>query len=476
MIKLKEVIAQIDEVKFSEIENQFIKNKANNFLFLLQSYKNNIISDEVIREKLNITANSLYVLKTRLFDKVQEFITCDLYEDQEKTITLLLKVPEFCLNNPRETVVAYLQNLEKDLKKFDMNNELLIVYSALKKTHLHSDKYSYYSQLYNKQVSLSLSLEKSEEVLGNFCRICAHNDLSKSKDYYEQLIFLKEEIINIHTLCSSRQIEITKNIILLHLAIFCPSDKFTKINVADLIQQTRAIFDELPESLPQKKWGIVLDYLCFEYYYSTNSFQVALEYFNKVNSQFHNFFLYNYIGLVSHFLVSKIKFSYEANLIQDLLNEDRKKVILFDPQDEVFSLSYCIYNSMIYFTQKNYTDAIKLLVDVQNEFVLKNYFHQYVNIKLTLVYFYIVTNELDKASVNLKSITKAIIRKKGLTQSDDYNHLNYLQKTFDLLINKDDTERNVSKQKDNVMLFIANNGKCEFLIHLIPLLKQKYQI
>ena len=131
---------------------------------------------------------------------------------------------------------------------------------------------------------------------------------------------------------------------------------------------------------------------------------------------------------------------------------------------------------MIYFTQKNYTDAIKLLVDVQNEFVLKNYFHQYVNIKLTLVYFYIVTNELDKASVNLKSITKAIIRKKGLTQSDDYNHLSYLQKTFDLLINKDDTERNVSKQKDNVMLFIANNGKCEFLIHLIPLLKQKYQI
>ena len=49
MIKLKEVIAQIDEVKFLEIENQFIKNKANNFLFLLQSYKNNTISYKVIR-------------------------------------------------------------------------------------------------------------------------------------------------------------------------------------------------------------------------------------------------------------------------------------------------------------------------------------------------------------------------------------------------------------------------------------------
>ena len=476
MIKLKEVIAQIDETKYLEIENQLIQNKATNFLFLLRSYKKNTISDKEIREELNITANSLYVLKNRLFDKVQERLTCNLYEDQQKTITLLLNVPDFCLNNPRETVVAYLQSLENNLKQFDMHNELLIVYSALKKMHLHSDKYSYYSQLYNKQVSLVLSLEKTEELLGNFCRIFGQYDLSKSKESYEKLLFLKEEIINIYTLSSSRQIEIIKNTILLHLAIFCPSDKFTKINVVDLLQQTKAIFDELPESIPQKKWGIVLDYLCFEYYYSVNSFKIALEYYTKVNSQFSNLFLYNHIGLVSHFLVSKIKFCYEANLIDDLCVEEKNGVILFDPKDEVFKLSYCMYNSMIYFSQKNYTEAIKLLLDVQNEFVLKNYFHQYVNIKLTLVYFYIVTNQLDIASENLKSINTAITRKKGLTESDDYNHITYLYKAFGLVIHKDATKQNISKQKDFVMLFIANNTKSEFLTHLIPVLKNRYQI
>ena len=300
--------------------------------------------------------------------------------------------------------------------------------------------------------------------------------MSKSKESYEKLLFLKEEIINIYTLSSSRQIEIIKNTILLHLAIFCPSDKFTKINVVDLLQQTKAIFDELPESIPQKKWGIVLDYLCFEYYYSVNSFIIALEYYTKVNSQFSNLFLYNHIGLVSHFLVSKIKFCYEANLIDDLCVEEKNGVILFDPKDEVFKLSYCMYNSMIYFSQKNYTEAIKLLLDVQNEFVLKNYFHQYVNIKLTLVYFYIVTNQLDIASENLKSINTAITRKKGLTESDDYNHITYLYKAFGLVIHKDATKQNISKQKDFVMLFIANNTKSEFLTHLIPVLKNRYQI
>ena len=476
MINLKEVIAQIDETKYLEIENQFIQNKANNFLFLLQSYKKNTISDKEIREKLKITPNSFYVLKTRLFDKIQEHLTFDLYEDQQKTIALLLKVPDFCLNNPREIVVAYLQSLEKNLMRFDMHNELLIVYSALKKMHLHSDKYSYYSQLYNKQVSLSLSIEKAEELLSNFCRICGQYDLSKSKESYEKLFFLKEQIINIYTLSSSRQIEIIKNNILLHLAIFCPSDKFTKIDVADLLQQTIKIIEELPESVPQKKWGLVLDYLSFEYYYSVNSFKLALEYFNKVNSQFSKLFLYNHIGLVSHFLVSKIKFSYEANFIDDLLIEEKNEIILFDPKDEVFGLSYCLYNSMIYFKQKNYSEAIKLLLDTQNEFVLKNYFLQYVNIKLTLVYFYIITNQLDIASVILKSINTAIIRKKGLTESDDYNHLNYLYKAFDLLINKETTEKNKSKQKDFVILFIANNSKDEFLAHLIPELKNKHQI
>jgi len=61
MIKLKEVIAQLDEENYEVIEASFIKNKAEHFLFLLQAYRKAKISENDIKVKLGITSNSLYV-------------------------------------------------------------------------------------------------------------------------------------------------------------------------------------------------------------------------------------------------------------------------------------------------------------------------------------------------------------------------------------------------------------------------------
>ena len=49
MIKLKEIIIQLKEENYSEIESNLVKNKADRFLFLLRSYKQSKISDTEIR-------------------------------------------------------------------------------------------------------------------------------------------------------------------------------------------------------------------------------------------------------------------------------------------------------------------------------------------------------------------------------------------------------------------------------------------
>lgn len=239
MIKLKEVIVQLSKEHYLEIEKSFIKNKADRFLFLLNSYKHSSISDKEIIEKLQLTANSFYVLKSRLYDKIQEFLSTDIYADQEETIKLLLQVPNLCLNSPRETAVAYLLKLEKELLRYDMHNELLVVYSALKKTHLNSDKYYRYSQLYNKQVSFGLSLEKAEDTLADFCRLLSQYDFSRSEEVYEKLCFLKKEINDIYVFCSSRQFELIKNLIELQLNIFCKRGQALDVDIDELIQQQK---------------------------------------------------------------------------------------------------------------------------------------------------------------------------------------------------------------------------------------------
>jgi hypothetical protein len=477
VIKLKEVIIQLEKENYFEIEKNLIKNKADRFLLLFRSYKNTTHTDKEIRQQLGVNANAFYVLKSRLYDKIQESLSCDMFIDQEKTIKLLLKVPEICLSTPRETAIAYLEKLEKELNRFDMHNELLIIYSALKKMHLYSDKYYYYSQLYNKQVSFGLSLEKSEELLGTFCRLLMQYDLSKSTELFEKLNFIKTEIINIYNLCTSRQIELIKNLVELQLIIFCSNNSTNKQSAGDLIQQTRIIFDDLPATIIHKKWELVLDYLCFEYYYSINSTQETKFYYEKVNDQFSNLFLYNHICFVSHFLISKIKFCEEQHLMSTLYLDINKDTILYDPRDEHAQILICLYHSMIYFDQKKYKEAIELLVNVHDQYVLKNYSQLYLNIKLTLIYYYIVAKEYDKALFNIKTVTSIISRKIKATNTEDYNHLSYLIKAFNLIISKDPLPKNIFKQRDFIILFMANNHKNkEFLAHLIPELKRKYQI
>jgi len=475
MIKLKEVIVQLNEDHYSEIENNLIKNKADRFLFLLRSYKQSKISDTEIINKLGVTSNSFYVLKSRLYDKIQDALSSDVYVDQEKTIKLLLQVPDLCLNTPRETSIAYLLKLEKDLLRFDMHSELLVIYSALKKMHLNSDKYYHYSQIYNKQVSFGLSLEKAEETLGNFCRILSQYDLSKSPETYEKLCFLKKEIANIYSLCKTRQVELIKNLIDLQLLIFCKNEDANEQNIDELLQQTRIIFDDLPLTLPHKRWEIVLDYLCFEYYYSIGSNKAATQYFDKVNSHSSNLFLFNHIGFVSKFLTTKISFCVESgklNLIADTLDIDK---LLIDSNDIHTQISIRVYNSFACFYHKKYKQAVNYLKETLNEFVFKDYFHEFLNLKMSLMYFYIVMGDFE----NAQSCIKILSRRIKMENNSEYNHILYLLKSLDLDINKEPSLKINVKKKELFVLFTANNLKqnnFSVIPYLILEMKKKYQI
>ena len=475
MIKLKEVIKQLDENNYLEIEGNLIKNKADRFLFLLHSYKKSNISDKEIKDKLGITSNSFYVLKSRLFDKIQDSLSSDVYVDQEKTIKLLMQIPVLCLNTPRETSIAYLLKLEKELLRFDMHNELLVVYSALKKMHINSDKYYHYSQIYNKQVSFGLSLEKAEEILGNFCRLLSLYDLSKSEDVYTKLSFLRGEIKNIFVFCNSRQVELIKNLIELQFFIFCKEDKSNESNIDELLQTTRIIFDDLPLTLAYKKWEIVLDYLCFEYYYSIGSNKATIQYYEKVNVQLSNFLLFNHIGLVSKFLITKIKFCSEFNRLDEISEIIDTDKILIDSNDIHTKISIPVYNSLFYFYQKKYKIAIDYLNEIQNEFVLKDYFYEFLNIKITLLYFYIVVGEFEKAQAQIKMLSRRI----KMENDERYNHVIYLLKGFDSEINKNTSLKNNTKKRDLFILFNANNNastNLEVVPHLIADLKKMFQI
>lgn len=472
MIKLKEVIAQLQESTYESIEKELLKNKADNFVLLLQSYKKGDVSDNKIAAELGINANSFYVLKSRLFDKIQKSLSADTFITQENIIKQLLQVHEICFNSPREIAVAFLQKLEIELLRFDMHNELQIIYSALKKMHLYSEKYFYYSQLFNKHVALGLSLEKAEEILGNFNRLLGQYNFSRSQENLNALYFINREIINQYALNPSRQIEIIKNFIELQLILFCSENTSYEHNTEELLLNTRKLFAELPETSVQKKWEVGLDYFYFEYYQSLNQVKTAQQYYEKTNDQLPFLLLYNNICLSSRFLISKLKFCFETNRLEEIsFNPDQPR-LLYDTADTHAEVLIGIYYSMLHFNVKNYKEALASLNEVINTFSFKDFFHESINVKLTQAYFYLATEDYDMVDITLKGISRKIKSEK----LEKYDYVMHLIKVFDIEINKNKADKSHAKKRDLITLFLANNGKdVELLMHLVPELKKRYQ-
>lgn len=467
MIKLRKIISHLDEDVYKGIEDILIKNKADNFLDLLKSYRSNVKDDDVIN-RLKLNSNSFYVLKSRLYDKIQHYLSGDIYKNREELLKKMQLIPEMCLKEPREVAAAFLQKLEKDLLQFDMHNELLVVYSALKKIHLYSEKHFHYSQLFNKHIAYSLSLEKSEEILGNFNRVLGQYDFSKSQKHLETLRFLHREINSHYALNKSRQVEIIKNLIELQIGIFYNTELNKELDVEEILTQTNKIFSELPDSAPHKAWLPVLEHLFFEYYYKTGNTKNASSYYTKVNENLHSLLLYSNISCTSRFLVSGISFMQEQCKINDITSQPTE--ILRDADDAHSLVLLGLYNAMICYYNGNNKEAAHKLNTVLSENSFKDFFHINTDIKLTLAFVYLQMREYDLAD----SLLKGIYRKIKAEKIENYSNVLDLIKVFELDM-KQDGDKKTAKQKDYFALFMARNtGETKVLTHLIFELKKKY--
>ena len=321
MIKLKNVIMELEDAVYTNIEEILIKNKAENFLYLFINYRKNCSTDEEIIHQLEISKNSFYVLKSRLYEKIQEHITGEVIQKSEDVLKQMQLIDEKCFATPRATGIAFLLKLEKELLLFDMHYELRIVYNAFKKLYLYSDKYFHYSQLYNKQIALGLSLEKCEELLGEFNRILSQYHFSRSNSNIEQLLFLKKEITNHYKLNPSRQISFIINIIELQLKVFCKQNSISNSNILEIFKSSETILKELPQSCVYKNRQLVLDYLYFEFYLNSNDLISANRYYDKVNPNIEKLMLLTSMCNTSRFMISKIIYLQQVNQTEILIKE-----------------------------------------------------------------------------------------------------------------------------------------------------------
>jgi len=463
MLKLKAIINQLTEEDYSALENQLNQSKAFNFLSLFRGYREDTLSDEEIIDLLNSNINSFHTLKSRLYDKIQLHLIENPSGYKSDILSQLANIPKFCYEMPREIAQAILHKLEKDLKDHDMSGDLISVYSALKKIHLHTPKYYEYSQLYNKHLAYTMSLEKAEELLGSFNRTLSQYYMSKSPALLEMLLIFKRETKNIYLLNKSPHIEVIRNTIIIHLQLFTTLPLESEESIDDLLESTEKIIQKFPNNSQYNIYGLILSFLRYEYYIKIGQYKKAQGYFDEVNNAIKNWLLLDNLCLAYHFLYSKLNNYCRRNLEEQLSIEADNLPLVFDTKNTHTLINIRFYNALSKFYAGKYRESTSLLNDLLNNTSYKDMLHSEIEVKLTLSYIYVKLEEYDLAGGLLRSI----YRKIKSQEQDNYENAIVFSRMLGLMMDFAGSDNMKAKILKYLRLYeFENSGERKILIFM----------
>ncbi|MDF2436017.1 MAG: hypothetical protein K0Q95_393 [Bacteroidota bacterium] len=408
-MKIEKIILQLSEKDFLLLTEQLIQTKADKFLTLFQSYRENKLSDKDIQQQLDIKTAAFYTLKSRLYDKVQEFLYKSTQDTRIELLQNVANIEYLLYKSPKETAIGLILKMEDELLKNDMSNELIIVYKALKKLHVYSSKFYDYQQLYNKFVAYTLAQDKAEELLSLFCKTLTIAYVTKEQKYYDLLSLYKKELQTLSRIHQSHRLTLHKNILNIHFSLFSnvQEETITDDTVEDMLKESFSIIERHPEDRTYIHLEHALNLLAFEYYHQLKLYKNASVYYGKLNDDNCSILLYNHSAFSMHFLVSRINWHY-LNKTIDELNDNEELIYEPEPENASEFILFKQYKAYLSFYKGKIPEAVQTLNKLINEVSFKDVFYAEAEVKIFLTILLLLAEKSDQAEIILRSISRKL--------------------------------------------------------------------
>jgi hypothetical protein len=405
---LKKVISQLSGEQFGELQNELASNRGEKFSQLLNLYRENDDDDGDIKNKIGVNNASFYTLKSRLSDKIQQYLFRTASDHRAELLKNISSIPQLIYNTPRETAIMLLEHLELELKKNDMPDELVSVYNALKKLHLHSESYYHYQQLYNKNVAYTLSLDKADELVSSFNRELGEYLLSRDVSKIDILRLYLKELSNLGKLYDSHRLKVYRLIASITYALFIEKDiPETEETIEDLLKQFDAITEEHPEDRNYKHLVLIRHFQNFIYYHQLGLHKNGTASFEKLNANPEKFLLLAHTCPASYFLIIKAERAVTTSAGSKTAEEPKSHFQVSN--EDVFSTINCtMYEAAVAFHKQQYTESASILNGLINEVSFKNFPFAEFEVKLFLAISQLMCGKTEQAELTLRSVSRKL--------------------------------------------------------------------
>jgi hypothetical protein len=414
MAKLKNIIKQLSAEDYKAIYDSLMESNAEKSAFLLKYMRERQLSDSKIMEGLDVNTNAYYTLRSRLNQKIEEYLLQQMESPRTDLLKKVANINEIIFTKKKTIAVATLKKLEKELLDYDLSNELTVVYKTLKKLHINAPDYFNYSQLYNRHVAYMLALDKAEDLLAEYFKKYGLYTLSGTETEKLELSLLNREMDNVCKLYSSHRLYVYQSCMSIFHRLFV--DNTESVNddmepIEDILNKIEGIFMQYDKDSIYYHLKLVFEFLKMEYYNHYKVYKKAEKYFDEVNdaasSLLTNYSLYTY---PSQFLLTKVsrhnRMETEASMYEE--NETLFHDFETDAADLPKYVTYITYRALCCFYVKKYDEASKWVNNLLNEMSLKKYPYAQLEIKLLLALQYCMLNDFELFSQLLNSIQRQI--------------------------------------------------------------------
>ena len=442
MAKLKNIIKQLSDKDFQAIYESLIESSADKSAYLLSSMRERNLSDNKIMEQLEVNNNAYYTLRSRLNQKIEEYLLQQMESPRTDILKKVANINEIIFTKKRAIAITTLKKLEKELLDYDLSNELTIVYKSLKKLHINSPDHFQYSQLYNKHVAYMLAVDKAEDLLAEYFKKFGDYSLSGEETEKLGLSLLVKEMGNVRALYESHRLYVYQSCMTIFHRLFVEKDDTIDEDlepIEDILDSTEKIFDSYQMDSIYYHLNLVFEYLKFEYYSHYRLYRKAEKFYEEVNDAADNLLTnYSLYTFPSQFLITKIerniRMGTEVEMYEE--NETAFQDYEYNLDDLPGYINYMMYRAICCYYVSKYDESARWINNLLNEVSIKKYPIAQLEVKVVLALQYCLLRDYDLFNQLINSIQRQI----RLLGKDKCEHLLLFTKMLKISIS--DVKRN----------------------------------
>ncbi len=457
MAKLKNIIKQLSEQDYKTIYDSLIQSNAEKSGYLLKFLRESQNSDAKIMEELEVNTNAYYTLRSRLNQKIEEYLLQQMESPRTDILKKVANINEIIFTKKKAISIATLKKLEKSLLDYDLSNELTIVYKTLKKLHINSAEHFNYKQLYNKHVAYMLAMDKAEDLLTEYFKKYGSYSLSGEETEKMELSLMKKEMDNVMNLYESHRLFVYQSCLTIFHRLYVEPESFNATHdeepIEDIIDRVEKIFESYYLDSIYFHLKKVVEFLKLEYYNHYKVYRKAEKFFEDINDNcsnlIRNYGLYTY---PSQFLLTKLQRNLRLGTEGELYAENRElfEEFEYDKNDVPAHVTYIIYRALCCYYAEKYEEAAQWINNLLNEISLKKYPLALLEVKIILALQYCLMNDYDLFT----QLVNSIQRQMRIIGKDECQHILIFTKIF-----KTSISDNKKQKQEKIGALIKKIGK-----------------